>query len=548
MKITTISFLIFFILTLPKSVAQQQTDSLVFYSELALNPKSPSDLDTAYNYFNHNFKRAQASNSISRQVNALYYMASIDYKKGAYIESEHTAVNALALLDRHTDLVNNTQFKKSFYNLLGMLYYEQRNKNKSLELYEKVLAITENTRDSAIVYNNISNLYKRHDDIEAAKTVFLKAYNLTPRLKDSLTIALISDNLGFLHTLLNEQQEGYNLMTKALHLRELVQDTTSLYNSYAHLAQYYLGLDSLNKAKKNALKALQLSDSINSAIYKHDALGLLTQLSHDSYAKMYKVLNDSITNAEKERASKFALMKYDYAEYQRQALESELAKEKQESKTMMALLVTALVTLLSAFLFYMLRSKHKKEKLQQVYDTESRIAKQIHDDVSNDLFQVMTKLEKTNHIEEALKDELHTLYYRTRDISKEHSLINKEYSFSDYLSELVESFNDANTSVIVKGLSDISWDKIEEIKRTTLYKVLQELLINMKKHSAASIVVLIFKKHDKNIQLSYSDNGMGCDLKKSTGLHNTENRIHAINGTIIFETEKDKGFKVKINV
>ena len=548
MKITTISFLIFFILTLPKSVAQQQTDSLVFYSELALNPKSPSDLDTAYNYFNHNFNRAQASNSISRQVNALYYMASIDYKKGAYIESEHTAVNALALLDRHTDLVNNTQFKKSFYNLLGMLYYEQRNKNKSLELYEKVLAITENTRDSAIVYNNISNLYKRHDDIEAAKTVLLKAYNLTPRLEDSLTIALISDNLGFLHTLLNEQQEGYNLMTKALHLRELVQDTTSLYNSYAHLAQYYLGLDSLNQAKKNALKALQLSDSINSAIYKHDALGLLTQLSHDSYAKMYKVLNDSITNAEKERASKFALMKYDYAEYQRQALESELAKEKQESKTMMALLVTALVTLLSAFLFYMLRSKHKKEKLQQVYDTESRIAKQIHDDVSNDLFQVMTKLEKTNHIEEALKDELHTLYYRTRDISKEHSLINKEYSFSDYLSELVESFNDANTSVIVKGLSDISWDKIEEIKRTTLYKVLQELLINMKKHSAASIVVLIFKKHDKNIQLSYSDNGMGCDLKKSTGLHNTENRIHAINGTIIFETEKDKGFKVKINV
>jgi signal transduction histidine kinase len=230
------------------------------------------------------------------------------------------------------------------------------------------------------------------------------------------------------------------------------------------------------------------------------------------------------------------------------ALESELEKEIQESKTTIAILVTTFITILSFFLYYIIQSRHKKEKLQQVYATESRISKQIHDDVSNDLFQVMTKLESKDQIGEELKEELHTLYYRTRDISKEHSLIHKEYPIIEYLGELIESFNDDKTSVIVKGVSDISWDTVEDLKRTTIYKVLQELLINMRKHSEASIVVLSFKKQDKKIYISYSDNGIGCDLKMNTGLHNTENRINSINGIISFDTEPNKGFKVKISI
>jgi signal transduction histidine kinase len=160
----------------------------------------------------------------------------------------------------------------------------------------------------------------------------------------------------------------------------------------------------------------------------------------------------------------------------------------------------------------------------------------------------MTKLESKDHIGEDLKEELYTLYDRTRDISKEHSVINKDYPFIEYLGELIESFNDDETSVIVKGISEIPWDTVEDLKRTTIYKVLQELLINMRKHSEASVVVLSFKKQDKKIKISYSDNGRGCDLKMNTGLQNTENRIDSINGIISFETEPNQGFKSKISL
>jgi signal transduction histidine kinase len=69
----------------------------------------------------------------------------------------------------------------------------------------------------------------------------------------------------------------------------------------------------------------------------------------------------------------------------------------------------------------------------------------------------------------------------------------------------------------------------------------------MKKHSQCSIAVITFKKNKKNIQIEYTDNGVGATLEKinlKNGLQNVENRINAIKGTITFDTTTNKGFKV----
>jgi signal transduction histidine kinase len=540
---------IFFVLiSVQNGFAQKEADSLDYYIDLALRPQSSNDFFNAYRYFNRSYKNHIKQNDIHKALKDLYYIASIDYKKGAYNASEKTAVSAIQLLDQHEELEKNTRFRKSFYTLLGMLYYEQGNKEKSLELYAKVLEITERARDSAVIYNNMSNVYKNANNNEKAKEVLVKAYDIAPRLKDTLTVALIIDNLGFAYTKLNNTSEGLYLMNKALKLREALNDTSTLYRSYSHLAKYYYNVDSLNKSKINALKALELAESLNSATYKSDALGFLTKLSQDTYVKAYKNINDSLVKAEKERTNKFALMQYDFSEYERKALESELENVKLKSSQQFYILLAIVMVFAAVFLYFILKSKHKKEKLKQVFDTESRISKQIHDEVANDVFQVMTKLENKDEKREGLINDLHHLYYRTRDISKEHSIIDTDYPFIDYLGELLESFNNADTNVIVKGISEVSWDRVPELNRITIYKVLQELLINMKKHSHASLVVVVFKKEHKNIQINYSDNGVGSDLKTHIGLQNTENRIHSINGTITFDTNPNKGFKAKISI
>ncbi|MGJ8550906.1 tetratricopeptide repeat-containing sensor histidine kinase [Winogradskyella wichelsiae] len=534
---------LFFCVNNHKLNAQEAIDSVQYYSKLALNPQGPVDLNIAHIFFQRELKK---SKSIPNNLNYLYYISSINHKKGDYNASEKEAVKALSLLDKHSDIINHLELKRSFYNLLGMLYYEQRNKEKALELYSKVLAISNSSKDSAIVYNNISNIYKIDNETEKVQEVLLKAYEMQSRIKDTLSIALITDNLGFTYSKLNNTSEGFILMNKALKIREKLKDTTSLYTSYAHLAEYYFDVDSLDKSLKNALKAQELADHINSPIYQHNALRMLTKLSEDKYVTTYKILNDSIYNAEKELASKFALLKYDYSEYKRKALESQLKEERHKTRTIIAIIVAAFIMLLSVSVYFILKSRHRKEKLQQVYDAESRMSKQIHDEVANDVFQFMTKLESENIKNELLLDDLQGIYDKTRDISKAHNYTENEGLFLDSIKDLVLSYSDASTSVLDKGSIDIDWESFSKIRRTTIYKVLQELLINMKKHSQASVAVLIFKNEGKKTIIAYSDNGVGGEFKKNTGLQNVENRIVSINGTITFETEPNKGFKTKI--
>jgi signal transduction histidine kinase len=80
--------------------------------------------------------------------------------------------------------------------------------------------------------------------------------------------------------------------------------------------------------------------------------------------------------------------------------------------------------------------------------------------------------------------------------------------------------------------------------------VLQELLVNMKKHSEAGLVVLVFSSTAKAITIKYTDNGKGLDslVIDKKGLQNAENRILALKGSLTFENEIHKGFKVSIQI
>ena len=73
-------------------------------------------------------------------------------------------------------------------------------------------------------------------------------------------------------------------------------------------------------------------------------------------------------------------------------------------------------------------------------------------------------------------------------------------------------------------------------------------MTNMRKHSRASSVALIFSKEGAKIQIKYRDNGVGCELFKKNGLRNTESRIASVNGTITFESKKDDGFRATLTI
>ncbi|MFB9273026.1 sensor histidine kinase, partial [Lutibacter litoralis] len=118
------------------------------------------------------------------------------------------------------------------------------------------------------------------------------------------------------------------------------------------------------------------------------------------------------------------------------------------------------------------------------------------------------------------------------------------------LKNLLTSFNTTTTTIILKNSSEVTLEEIAKDKQIEIYRIMQELMVNMQKHSKATLVAISFKKTADEYVINYSDNGKGVDqseLKVRNGLKNVETRIKSINGLITFETSLNKGFKAFIS-
>ncbi|MBK9225315.1 MAG: hypothetical protein IPO23_13230 [Flavobacterium sp.] len=82
-------------------------------------------------------------------------------------------------------------------------------------------------------------------------------------------------------------------------------------------------------------------------------------------------------------------------------------------------------------------------------------------------------------------------------------------NFVPYLKEVISSYSSTSINVLVNGLDPSLLMTLDNSKKIVLYRTINELLVNMKKHSQCSLVVISFKKNKKYLEIEYSDNGGG---------------------------------------
>ncbi|MEM5540058.1 ATP-binding protein [Olleya sp. AS48] len=521
-----------------KAFSQHQTDSLSYYTNAIEKVTSEETLAKAYQYLIEHLEIKKKKNSKLGIAYDLYFLARIDYKVGFYDDSEVSAVEALKILDGLKVNNYNTKLTTGVLNLLGQVYNQKNMFDKANETYLKALSITSTSRDSLVLYNNISNIYKNQKLYNKAQSTLIKATNLFNRVEDSIEKARVIDNLGFIKFKLNNHGAFDDFKT-AYTIRQNVDNLAELYPSYKNLSEYYLSKKDTVQALSFAIKAYDVANKVNSLSYKLDAVKTRYNLGDNTVFKEYSFLNDSLLKATKLSQNKFALLKYNVSKSQ---LQSQIEKAQKQIYQLLAVVIL----ILALGLLYFFRAKHKKEKLKEVYTTETRISKKVHDEVANDVYQIMTKLQSKATINEDFLDDLEKIYIKTRDISKENSTINVNQDFEILLTDLLANYSSNQVNVITKDIAKVDWKKVSDVKKTALYRVLQELMTNMKKHSQANIVVVVFSQNNKKVTINYNDNGVGTLLKKNNGLQNVENRIQSVNGTITFTSTVNKGFKANI--
>tara|TARA_R110002111_G_scaffold296_1_gene2758 strand:- start:11641 stop:13263 length:1623 start_codon:yes stop_codon:yes gene_type:complete len=524
---------------------QENRDTTDFRS-LILKPKNISDLTKGFRFF-LNAKEDKLKRSDT--IGAIYDLRLISIalrKKGLLHESENYAIEALKLLDHSNknDALDN-ESRTALYNHLGLINEELENNALALNYYNKAITIANELSSKNSVVKNRANVYLKEERYQDAIADYLSVLDFSLANESKRKVARLYDNLGYAQSKINHHEALVNL-EKGLKMRADEESNSGLITSYLHLAEYYSDRNNKIKALDVTNKALEIAKNSGNKYYEANVLGFKMTLNNDDEVIRFKTLNDSINLAKQVFKNQFASSKYQFFKEKKRADENEILKEKEKSKRLMYQSIAAFIILLTAFIVLKLNDRHKKEKLQQVYNTETRISKKVHDEVANDVYHVMAKLQNSENVNEELLDDLEDIYVRTRDISKENSAIDLKGNFNEQINDLLWSYRTKEVNVITKNSANINWNGISDIKKTILYRVLQELMTNMRKHSKASIVVLNFSQTNKKITIDYKDNGVGSAIIKSDGLQNAENRIASINGSITFESQINKGFKAQV--
>ena len=524
--------------------AQTSSDNSIYYRNAIVNPTEPNDLPSGIHFFT---KKKDKDLELNDTLNAIYdlrLLSIAEFKIGNNFNSENHAVEALNIIESMSTKDTLIDSRVGLYNQLGRIYRTSNNPTEAIRTFDKALEIANKLKDSVIILNNKANIYKDELDYIKALDIYTLLHKKQAQL-NAYELALVVDNLGQVQSKLN-LPEGLQNLKYALELRETNNDFIGQHSSNTHLAEFYLDKKDTTIAKMYAEKALALSGKINSSSFKLEAISTLMNMDRNPLLHEYKKLTDSITNAKQIAENKNAFLKYNVAEEQKKTQASILLQEIESRKRLAYQSLAFIIFLILVGSYFIYRNRYRKAKIEEIYKTETRIAKKVHDEVANDMYKVMTSLENNSGVDSKVIDEMEKIYTKTRDISRENSAIDLRNDFDLQLNDLLLGYKNNKVNVITRNLSKMPWNTVTEHKKTAIYRVLQELMTNMRKHSQATFVTLVFKKEGSKIQIIYRDNGVGCDLFKKNGLQHTESRIASLNGTINFESKQDDGFKASI--
>ncbi|WP_347511866.1 ATP-binding protein [Flavobacterium johnsoniae] len=516
-----------------------------------------NNYNSAFYYFNKSkivFENRKDSANI---VFNLIQMANIQQINGDYYGSKETLTEALqySANDHFTPVINN---------FFGIADKELSLYNDAVYYYSKAV---EGAKDSISIQsplNNIAVVYikqKKYDQAIKILESILNKNVFDDKATSVKSKSRVIDNLGFAYFKKGMKEKGLQFLNEGLQLRIQIDDDYGCVGSYLHLAEFYSQSD-IQKSNQFAQKAYETASKFNSVDERLKALSfLISNGGGTKYAQKYISINDSIISVRNNFKNKFAKIKYDSKKEKDENQKLRLEKAEnllslQEAKYQRIFFIIGILSLF--FLLFYLRkfyqNRNRIEKIKTAYDTETRIAKDIHDELANDVFNTITFTQtqplEIENTKETLIQKLDHIYARVRGISRENNNIDTKANFASNLKEMLSTYNSDNTNVIINSIEKVNWDLLDEFKKVTVHRVLQELMVNMKKHSLASIVVVKFESNAKTVFIDYTDNGKGAEKNKiiKNGLQNMENRILAIKGTITFDTEPNKGFKVKITM
>lgn len=195
---------------------------------------------------------------------------------------------------------------------------------------------------------------------------------------------------------------------------------------------------------------------------------------------------------------------------------------------------------------------------QAALQERNRIAREIHDAVGHSLTALRIQLENArlfshsdthkteNHLEVAQQLAAKALSEIRQSVSTLQSDPLQGKSLVTVLEQLCLDFQQHTKGKFVYTLDILG--PLSKETSATVYRLLQEAMTNVARHSHADHIKLQVKTESGYLWLILEDNGIGFDPAKNTagfGLNNMKERTAAMGGHLQFVTAPGKGCQLK---
>lgn len=436
---------------------------------------------------------------------------------------------------------NNGALQKKCLINLGSIHSSLTDFNTAETYFLQSLEIPENSHYDFDTYANLGNLYIRQENYQKAMHFLEKATENHPDNYDA------DNNLRFL-----------------IDAKVKLKDTTSMHIIMNQAENALLSINSLRDKSlllRSASDYYKLTGDFEKALQYNEAyLNVYGQIIQNQK-------NQTLHDIE--------------AKYQSEKIKASLEK-KEKQQTLLIIGVCVLMTfLIGLYVFYRKRLAYKNTIQQQkitdltqknkllamssmIEGQEAerlRIARDLHDSLGGLLSSVKAHFtifknkfdkDQTLDITQKTYQLIDNSCLEVRRIS--HNMIPHSLSLSglkgtlEDLSEHMES-EGYTITLDVHHLPE----NLATTKQITIFRIIQEILSNIRKHADAKNVFIQLIGSRNEIQLIVEDDGKGFDYKeavknKGLGLNSINSRVEFLDGTIQWESVIAEGTTITINI
>lgn len=421
---------------------------------------------------------------------------------------------------------------------------------KAFKIQKELISSYRQMKDSAQLsgaLNTTANGLIKNLKFKEARVYLDEAYKIAHKVNYKLFLQYICFNLGKVSLAEKRFDEAKKYLDEGLKIATEKNDKDALTTATSDLANYYFAVHDFPKAFA--------AESQVTKIYGN--------------ARSKEVMN-SMTDSE---------IKYQTEKKEKMILEQQLQISTQRN-WILGITGASLIILLGGLLFYTNRQAKQKaqfdaeklklqtEKTSAIVEAEEkeriRLAKELHDGVGPMLslakFQLETAISQTkfNSIEqESLFQNTNTMIDdAAREIrTVSHDLMPNALLMQGLVSAVRDFVNRLSLTGKVKVLLDVANldERLPQLTETVLYRVLQELVGNIIKHSGATHVQIQLIRNENELTMMIEDDGKGFDTTKMAdfkgiGLKNIISRVDFLNGKVNFDSSPKSGTTVIVEI